>query len=35
MIGGVALAGGAVIVVELLALVGRRTWVHWKIRSAP
>jgi hypothetical protein len=30
MIGGLALAGGVLIVVELLALVGRRAWVHWK-----
>jgi hypothetical protein len=30
MIGVLAVVGGVLIVVELLALVGRRAWVHWK-----
>jgi len=30
MIGVLAVVGGVVILVELLALVGRRAWVHWK-----
>ena len=31
MIGVLAVVAGVLIVVELLALVGRRAWVHWKL----